>query len=346
MVISGLTAPIGGEVSKVVTSIPNMQRARAIASTPESHLPPLPVPPPPPPVTPPVRDITTAAEWNKEARPIARDVMADAAAAGRYKHVVPAEIQNALREQNLRAVTPFVQPRLTNTIEELKELERTSGRKATPTDVYNMKATRKGARGKPLLGVTAPALGAGLEKGLQGETEGSPGGKSGGTSPRRSSADEESYIGPSEPPPFRRGGIIGRALSIAKKYAAGGAVHEGPIVQVADGGRTDTYPADVRSGAYVIPADVISGLGEGDTGNGYRVATHMFGPHSPSHAHPGEKTVPIVAAGGEFVVSPAAVARVGRGDMAAGHDALDHWVKMERRKTIQKLKRLPGPQRD
>jgi hypothetical protein len=150
------------------------------------------------------------------------------------------------------------------------------------------------------------------------------------------------------PPPDERarGGIVGRALRIAKRFASGGAVHEGAITQVADGGRTDTYPTDVRSGAYVIPADVISGLGEGDTGNGYRVATHMFGPHSPSHAHPGEKTVPIMAAGGEFVVSPAAVARVGRGDMAAGHDALDAWVKMERRKTIQKLRKLPGPQRD
>jgi hypothetical protein len=53
-----------------------------------------------------------------------------------------------------------------------------------------------------------------------------------------------------------------------------------------------------------------------------------------------------MAAGGEFVVSPEAVARVGRGDLRAGHDALDQWVKMERRKNIMKLKKLPGPARD
>jgi hypothetical protein len=142
---------------------------------------------------------------------------------------------------------------------------------------------------------------------------------------------------------FRRGGIVGRALDIARQYAAGGAVHAGPITQAADGGRTDTVAMNVESGAYVVPADIVSFLGEGDTVNGYKILNHMFGaPDVNHHGH----TTPIMAAGGEYVISPRAVARVGRGDMKAGHDALDHWVKMERRKCIQKLKKLPGPQRD
>jgi hypothetical protein len=53
-----------------------------------------------------------------------------------------------------------------------------------------------------------------------------------------------------------------------------------------------------------------------------------------------------MAAGGEYIVSPDAVARVGKGDVRAGHDALDHWVKIQRRNTIMALRRLPGPARD
>jgi hypothetical protein len=116
--------------------------------------------------------------------------------------------------------------------------------------------------------------------------------------------------------------------------------------EVSDGGRTDSLATDVRQSSYVIPTDIVSWLGQGDTAAGYRVLTHMFGPHSPGHARLGEKTVPVMVAGGEFIVSPAAVTRVGRGDIRAGHDALDHWVKMERRKIIMKLKSLPGPKRD
>jgi hypothetical protein len=144
---------------------------------------------------------------------------------------------------------------------------------------------------------------------------------------------------------MKRGGIVGQALHIARRYATGGAVHAGPITHAADGGRTDTVAMDVASGSYVVPSDLVSGLGQGDTAAGYRVLTHMFGPQQPKQSADGN-AVPIMAAGGEFVISPEAVARVGRGDLKAGHDALDHWVKIQRRKTIMALKRLPGPARD
>jgi hypothetical protein len=148
---------------------------------------------------------------------------------------------------------------------------------------------------------------------------------------------------PNDPSKLTRGQAHGGRVA---RSTGGGVVHAGPITQRNDGGRTDTVPLDVRSGAYVVPADIVSGLGQGDTGKGYQVLTHMFGPHSPGVAPPGAKTVPIMAAGGEFVISPEAVARVGRGDLKAGHDALDAWVRVERRKTIQQLKKLPGPARD
>lgn len=131
-------------------------------------------------------------------------------------------------------------------------------------------------------------------------------------------------------------------------YQSGGAViHAGPIKHDAAGGRTDTVPLDVASGSYVIPADIISGIGQGDTTSGYHKLTQMFGPQAPKPAQAsGAPSVPILAAGGEFVISPEAVGRVGKGDLKAGHEALDLWVRMQRRKTIQELKKLPGPSRD
>ncbi len=73
----------------------------------------------------------------------------------------------------------------------------------------------------------------------------------------------------------------------------------------------------------------------------------MFGPQQPKPAEgAGGPPVPILAAGGEFVISPDVVAQVGKGDLKSGHEALDLWVKMQRRKNIQELSKLPGPAKD
>lgn len=64
-------------------------------------------------------------------------------------------------------------------------------------------------------------------------------------------------------------------------------------------------------------------------------------------AHGGEATgVPIVAAGGEWVVPPHHVRAVGNGDMDAGHRVLDAFVKRVRKELIADLQKLPGPKRD
>ncbi len=145
---------------------------------------------------------------------------------------------------------------------------------------------------------------------------------------------------------FQRGGIVGQALRIAKQNG-GAVVHAGPIQHAADGGRTDTVPLDVAPGSYVIPADIISGIGQGDTSAGYRALSEMFGHQAPKPAQgAGGPPVPILAAGGEFVISPEVVGKVGGGDLKRGHEALDLWVKMQRRKIIQELSKLPGPAKD
>lgn len=114
------------------------------------------------------------------------------------------------------------------------------------------------------------------------------------------------------------------------------------------GGRTDTLPIDVPQGAYVIPADIVSALGEGDSEAGYGRLNSMFPESERQHRAAGGEVgprAPIIAAGGEYVVHPESVKRLGGGDMKRGHDALDIFVRNQRRKTIKTLSKLPGPQR-
>ena len=56
--------------------------------------------------------------------------------------------------------------------------------------------------------------------------------------------------------------------------------------------------------------------------------------------------MPIVAAGGEYVIHPRDVIRIGNGDLDRGHRELDKFVKKMRRKTIKTLQKLPGPKKD
>jgi hypothetical protein len=130
------------------------------------------------------------------------------------------------------------------------------------------------------------------------------------------------------------------AYSVKRKNRAdGGAVHVGPIQSVV-AGRTDHLPLDVPAGAYVIPADVVSGLGQGNTSSGHVILSRMF----PEERADGG-SVPIMAAGGEHVISPGAIRRK-FGELNHGHKILDKWVVNQRKKTVNTLKKLPGPARN
>lgn len=140
---------------------------------------------------------------------------------------------------------------------------------------------------------------------------------------------------------------IAAALETARRSRADGGqiderIHVGPIhSNVA--GRTDHLPINVPSGAYVIPADIISAMGEGNTMAGFQSANTVFG---RQEKNPDDQPVEIVAAGGEYVISPFNVTRIGGGDIDQGHKTLDEFVKKYRDRTIQTLKKLPGPKRD
>lgn len=142
-------------------------------------------------------------------------------------------------------------------------------------------------------------------------------------------------------------------------------LHVGPI-HSSVAGRTDHLPMHVPSSSYVIPADVVSAHGQGNTAAGFRVMRRTFGgtPYSQGagvygqgsgpygepmgRANGGEadgedEGVPIVAAGGEMVLSPEQVRWCGAGDMDMGHRVLDEFVKRSRAKLIKTLVKLPGP---
>jgi hypothetical protein len=137
--------------------------------------------------------------------------------------------------------------------------------------------------------------------------------------------------------------------------------HAGPI-HSAVAGRTDHLPMQVAAGSYVLPADIVSAMGEGNTMAGFKSAKSLFGgtpgESSFDEGAPGEQAfanggaaqgVPIVAAGGEYVIGPEDVARLGQrhgGDINDGHKILDHFVRKYRAKTVQLLKSLPGPKKD
>lgn len=151
------------------------------------------------------------------------------------------------------------------------------------------------------------------------------------------------------------------AYSVKRKArASGGRVHVGPIISTV-GGRTDKHAMSVPSGAYVIPADVVSGLkgAQGNTLAGMKILDHLFGPHGPygsslarmKHVHRAaggsvDEPVPIMSAGGEQVIAPEIVQRIGKGNMDHGHRILDAFVKRVRSKNVKTLKNLPGPARD
>jgi hypothetical protein len=165
--------------------------------------------------------------------------------------------------------------------------------------------------------------------------------------------------------------------------ATGGKVHSGAISSAVPG-RTDHLPMHVPSGAYVLPADIVSALGEGNTAAGFKIVKSLFtspfysakkpgagAPYgqtgepygaegdqpytestlpydapAPGKAEGGGTTVPIVAAGGEYVIHPEDVTRLGKGSLDDGHKILDEFVKQFRAKTIKTLSKLPGPKKD
>ena len=149
-------------------------------------------------------------------------------------------------------------------------------------------------------------------------------------------------------------------------------LHVGPIMSAVPG-RTDRHNIQVPSGSYVIPSAHVSSIGQGNTLAGFNVLGRMFGgspygagsmgirhgagaPRPPKamlanggYSEGGARgdgdhvPVPVVVAGGEYVIAPWEVRRIGGGSLKNGHRILDAWVLHARQKEIKTQKALPPP---
>lgn len=145
--------------------------------------------------------------------------------------------------------------------------------------------------------------------------------------------------------------------------------HEG-FINSSVPGRTDKLPISVGGGAYVLPADHVAAVGQGNSLAGADIVNKMFrmgpygahlgspkaigtkaprlnlNPKRPTKAEGGSTDqVPIIAAGGEIVIPPDRI--MDRfGDLDHGHKALDEWVVNTRANHIKTLKNLKPPKKD
>ena len=132
-------------------------------------------------------------------------------------------------------------------------------------------------------------------------------------------------------------------------------------------GRTDQLPTSVASNSHVIPADVIAGLGQGNTLAGSNIMEHILKtgpwattnmplrhgrgvPSAPRAFHPQakkggaeHKPTKIIAAGGEYLIEPDIVRAIGGGDIDKGHKLLDNMIRTIRKQVAKQMLKLPGP---
>ncbi len=148
--------------------------------------------------------------------------------------------------------------------------------------------------------------------------------------------------------PLKRGG------KAAEPAHPDGKLTTGPLVSAVPG-RTDHHYTHVPSGSYVIPADIVSKFGEGNTLAGMTALHKLFrmsGPGAKVEDRHAGKPVPVMLAGGESVIPPHNVLETMQRlnnkklTLDEAHRALDRWVTEQRKKLIKTLKSLPGPARD
>ena len=77
-------------------------------------------------------------------------------------------------------------------------------------------------------------------------------------------------------PGYAEGGDVSGMTNMLMRREAGETFHPSGLLNSAGPGRTDTINTNVPAGAYVVPADVTSGLGEGNSLAGSAVIDRMF----------------------------------------------------------------------
>ena len=140
-------------------------------------------------------------------------------------------------------------------------------------------------------------------------------------------------------------------------------------------GRSDAVHTQAPGGSYILPASLVSGLGEGNSDAGAKVwdeilrsAPHGIeqaperrgrGPPQPPRlpsssgyeakgggvqgADASGAPVPVALSHGEIFVPPEDVKRFGGGNLKKGQRVLDRWVQMELKRIGKEILTLPGP---
>ena len=145
-------------------------------------------------------------------------------------------------------------------------------------------------------------------------------------------------FGAGRPPKFADGGRVQRQAAARgrRKLAVGAIAGVTP-------GRSDELPVKLPAGAYVIPADIVSALGEGNTAAGFKKLDARFPGGKRRLAKKNGGAVDAIVSDGEYVVTPEKVADLGNGDIDRGHGILDLFVKATRQAHIKRLQGIPDP---
>lgn len=130
---------------------------------------------------------------------------------------------------------------------------------------------------------------------------------------------------------------------LGKRYARGGVVGH---IKSKTPGRADAVPTRAPQGTYIVPADVVSSLGQGNTAAGVAYLDRAVGGltkgrRGGNYASGGQ--VPIQASGGEYAIHPDAVAALGGGSDELGAKKLDALIAQVRQQTARVMPNLPGP---
>lgn len=151
--------------------------------------------------------------------------------------------------------------------------------------------------------------------------------------------------------------------------------HFGGLFHSDVAGRTDRLPHAVPADSFVVPADVVSSLGQGNTLAGSKLLDGIIGtgPYGTKLPHPHALTMPhvsmahradggdtgvshVMVAGGEYLVPRDRVEAIGtrmrhhgkskaRTDLAAGHEALRGLVERVRKHQKKFLATAPSPKK-
>jgi hypothetical protein len=111
-------------------------------------------------------------------------------------------------------------------------------------------------------------------------------------------------------------------------------------------GRADRLHTDIPAGSYVIPADVVTALGDGNGVAGGAELDKVFHRTAVKRSGGGGiTTVPVALSHGEYVIGPDEVDELGDGDNEKGARRLDEFVLKTRKKYVNKLSKLPPPKK-